>query len=136
MRLNPLMLAPAGIVLALGACATVPADQAEVTGAAAYRERILLPPGHVLTVRLEDVSLADAPSRTLAEQVTPLEGRGPPYAFNLVYDPANIRDNHSYAVRAEIRDPDGRLRFTTDTRHSVITGGAPMSVDIMMVAVP
>lgn len=136
MRLNPLMLAPAGIVLALAACATVPADQAEVTGTAAYRERILLPPGHVLTVRLEDVSLADAPSRTLAQQVTPLEGRGPPYAFNLAYDPAEIRDNHSYAVRAEIRDPDGRLRFTTDTRHSVITGGAPMSVDIMMVAVP
>ena len=113
-----------------------PADQAEVTGTAAYRERILLPPGHVLTVRLEDVSLADAPSRTLAEQVTPLEGRGPPYAFNLAYDPAEIRANHSYAVRAEIRDPEGRLRFTTDTRHSVITSSAPMSVDIMMVAVP
>ena len=136
MRLNPLMLAPAGVVLALAACAAVPADQAEVTGTAAYRERILLPPGHVLTVRLEDVSLADAPSRTLAEQVTPLEGRAPPYAFNLAYDPAEIRENHSYAVRAEIRDPEGRLRFTTDTRHSVITGGAPMSVDIMMVAVP
>ena len=136
MRLNPLTFAPAGVVLALAACASVPADQAEVTGTAAYRERILLPPGHVLTVRLEDVSLADAPSRTLAEQVTPLEGRGPPYTFNLAYDPAEIRENHSYAVRAEIRDPEGRLRFTTDTRHSVITGGAPMSVDIMMVAVP
>ena len=136
MRLNPLTLAPAGIVLALGACATVPANQAEVTGTAAYRDRILLPPGHVLTVRLEDVSLADAPARTLAEQVTPLAGRAPPYAFNLAYDPTDIRENHSYAVRAEIRDPEGRLRFTTDTRHSVITGGAPMSVDIMMVAVP
>ena len=136
MRLNPLMFAPAGVVLALAACATSPADRAEVTGTAAYRERILLPPDHVLTVRLEDVSLADAPSRTLAEQVTPLEGRAPPYAFNLAYDPAQIRANHSYAVRAEIRDPEGRLRFTTDTRHSVITGGAPMSVDIMMVAVP
>ena len=136
MRLNPLTFAPAGVVLALAACASVPADQAEVTGTAAYRERILLPPGHVLTVRLEDVSLADAPSRTLAEQVTPLEGRGPPYAFNLTYDPSEIRANHSYAVRAEIRDPDGRLRFTTDTRHSVITGGAPMNVDVMMVAVP
>ena len=136
MRLNPLTFAPAGVVLALAACASAPADQAEVTGTAAYRERILLPPGHVLTVRLEDVSLADAPSRTLAEQVTPLEGRGPPYTFNLAYDPAEIRENHSYAVRAEIRDPEGRLRFTTDTRHSVITGGAPMSVDIMMVAVP
>ena len=136
MRLNPLTLAPAGIVLALGACATVPANQAEVTGTAAYRERILLPPGHVLTVRLEDVSLADAPARTLAEQATPLEGRAPPYAFNLAYDQTDIRENHSYAVRAEIRDPEGRLRFTTDTRHSVITGGAPMNVDIMMVAVP
>lgn len=136
MRLNPLIFAPAGVAIALAACATTPAGQAEVTGTAAYRERILLPPGHVLTVRLEDVSLADAPARVLAEQVTPLERRGPPYAFTLSYDPADIQANHSYAVRAEIRDPEGRLRFTTDTRYSVITHGAPMSVDIMMVGVP
>lgn len=133
MRLHPLMLVPAGVALALAACATTPAEQAEVTGTASYRERILLPPGHVLSVRLEDVSLADAPARVLAEQVTPLEGRGPPYPFALAYDPAEIRENHSYAVRAEIRDEAGRLRFTTDTRHSVITNGAPMTVDIMMV---
>lgn len=136
MRFDPLILAPVGLVMALAACATAPTETAEVTGTAAYRERILLPPGHVLTVRLEDVSRADAPSQTLAEQVTPLEGRAPPYPFALAYDPGDIQTNHSYAVRAEIRDPAGRLRFTTDTRHSVITRGAPMSVDIVMVAVP
>ena len=124
--------------LTLSACAsTAPAERTiAVTGSVTYRERIALPPTAQIEVTLADVSLADAPSRTLAEQVTPLEGRGPPYTFNLAYDPAEIRENHSYAVRAEIRDPEGRLRFTTDTRHSVITGGAPMSVDIMMVAVP
>lgn len=134
MRVSPFILVPAGVAVALAACATPPAaEQAEITGTATYRERILLPPGHVLTVRLEDVSLADAPARVLAEQVTPLEGRAPPYAFTLAYDPETIQANHSYAVRAEIRDETGRLRFTTDTRHAVITGGSAMSVDIVMV---
>jgi putative lipoprotein len=40
-----------------------------------------------------------------------------------------------YAARAEIRDPSGALRFTTDTRHSVLTHGAPNSVEIVMVGV-
>ncbi len=40
-----------------------------------------------------------------------------------------------YAARAEIRDPSGALRFTTDTRHSVLTRGAPNSADIVMVGV-
>ncbi|MFN3816807.1 YbaY family lipoprotein [Brevundimonas sp.] len=135
MRLNPLMLAPAGVVMALAACATAPADRAEVTGTATYRERILLPPGHVLTVRLEDVSLADAPSRVLAEQVTPLEGGAPPYAFTLAYDPAEIRPGHIYTVRAEIRDEEGRLRFITDTRNAVIDNGVAR-IDVVMVSVP
>lgn len=33
-----------------------------ITGTVAYRERIALPPNAVVTVTLEDVSLADAPS--------------------------------------------------------------------------
>ena len=134
MRLNPLMFAPAGVVLALAACAAVPADQAEVTGTAAYRERILLPPGHVLTVRIEDVSLADAPARVLAEHVETLDGRGPPYTVTLGFPSSQIDPRHTYAARAEIRDPEGRLRFVTDTRYAVLTQGARAEADIVMVA--
>jgi putative lipoprotein len=125
----------AAVMAGCAASPDVPADTTTVEVSVAYRERILLPPGHVLTVRVEDVSLADAPARTLAETTQALEGRGPPYAATLAVPTARVDPRHSYAVRAEIRDPAGALRFTTDTRHSVLTGGAPDRVEIILVGV-
>ena len=130
------LIAPLALLVA--ACSSMAPPQAATTSVevtAAYRERIMLPPGHVLTVKVEDVSLMDAPARVLAETSKPLEGRGPPYAVTLAVPNARIDPRHTYAVRAEIRDPAGALRFTTDTRHSVLTQGAPNKVDIMMVGV-
>ncbi|HUH11333.1 MAG TPA: YbaY family lipoprotein [Brevundimonas sp.] len=135
MRYLPL-IAPLALVVA--ACSSMAPPQAESTSVevtAAYRERIMLPPGHVLTVKVEDVSLMDAPARVLAETSQTLEGRGPPYAVTLAVPNSQIDARHTYAVRAEIRDPAGALRFTTDTRHAVLTNGAPNKVDIMMVGV-
>ncbi len=135
MRFLPL-IAPLALVVA--ACSSVAAPETGSTSidvTASYRERIMLPPGHVLTVKVEDVSLMDAPARVLAETSRPLEGRGPPYAVTLSVRNSEIDARHSYAVRAEIRDPGGALRFTTDTRHSVLTQGASNKVDIIMVGV-
>ena len=135
MRFLPL-IAPLALVVA--ACSSMPdaesaSTQVDVT--AAYRERIMLTPGHVLTVKVEDVSLMDAPARVMAQTSQPLDGRGPPYAVTLSVPNAQIDPHHTYAVRAEIRDPAGALRFTTDTRHSVLTNGASNRADIMMVGV-
>ena len=135
MRFLPL-IAPLALVVA--ACSSMPdaesaSTQVDVT--AAYRERIMLTPGHVLTVKVEDVSLMDAPARVLAQTSQPLDGRGPPYAVTLSVPNSQIDARHTYAVRAEVRDPAGALRFTTDTRHSVLTNGAPNKADIIMVGV-
>jgi putative lipoprotein len=135
MRFLPL-IAPLALVVA--ACSSMPdaesaSTQVDVT--AAYRERIMLTPGHVLTVKVEDVSQMDAPARVLAQTSQPLDGRGPPYAVSLSVPNSQIDARHTYAVRAEIRDPAGALRFTTDTRHSVLTNGAPNRADIIMVGV-
>ena len=131
--LAPLVLAP---VLLAAACSSMPeASMTEVQVSATYRERIMLPPGHVLTVKVEDVSLMDAPARVLAQTTQPLDGRGPPYAVTLSVPNARIDPRHTYAVRAEIRDPAGALRFTTDTRHSILTNGAPNTANIMMIGV-
>ena len=135
MRFLPLIAPLALVVAACSSVAGPEADSTSVEVTAAYRERIMLPPGHVLTVKVEDVSLMDAPARVLAETSQTLEGRGPPYAVTLSVPNAQIDPRHTYAVRAEIRDPAGALRFTTDTRHSVLTNGAPNKVDIMMVGV-
>ena len=125
----------AAVMAGCAAAPDAPAETTPVEVSVAYRERILLPPGHVLTIRVEDVSLADAPARVLAETSRPLEGRAPPYAATLAVPTSQIDPRHSYAVRAEIRDPAGALRFTTDTRHSVLTGGAPNRVEIILVGV-
>lgn len=39
-----------------------------ITGSVAYRERIALPDNAVVTVYLQDVSLADAPATVIAKQ--------------------------------------------------------------------
>ena len=131
------------LALVLAACApgdaSPPPDMghgmAVVNVTATYRERILLTPGHVLTVRVEDVSRADAPAAVLAEHREVLDGRAPPYQATLGFPRSQIDPRHTYAVRAEIRDPSGALRFTTDTRHAVLTQGAPAGADIVMVGV-
>jgi putative lipoprotein len=100
---------------------------------ATYRERIALTPGHVLTVRIEDVSLADAPARVLAEHTEILTGRAPPFVVTLGFPRSLVDPRHTYAARAEVRDADGHLRFVTDTRHAVLTHGAPAAAEIVMV---
>jgi len=107
----------------------------DVSVTATYRERIMLPPGHTLTVKVEDVSRADAPSRVIAETRQALDGRAQPYAVTLSVPNDKIDSRMEYAARAEIRDQSGALRFTTDTRHSVLTRGASNRADIVMVGV-
>jgi putative lipoprotein len=115
-----------------GALTAMSAQAAEITGTATYRARIAAPPGAVFEATLEDVSRADAPSLRLGS--VRIEDAGdPPYRFTIPYDPASIDARMTYAVRATLRGPDGRLAFTTDTRVPVLTGGAGDSVEIEMV---
>jgi uncharacterized lipoprotein YbaY len=113
------------LMLTLPAGARAQGD-ATVAGVVLYRERIALPPGAILKLQLQDVSLADAPAMVLAEQTIEPMGKAPPYAFELAYDASAIDERHSYAVRAEIRDGD-QLLFTTTERYAVITQGNPSS---------
>lgn len=91
-----------------------------ISGTVSYRERISLPENAVVTVTLEDISLADAPSTVIATQEFTTDGKQVPFAFELSYDNNKIKANHRYNMRATIH-VDGKLRFTTDTIKSVIT---------------
>jgi len=100
-------------------CGVVPDEQEPdvetIRGTVIYLERIALPPGAEVKVELQDVSRADAPAVVLAS--TRFEANGaPPYPFELTYDPADIDERMSYALRAMISLGD-ELLFTTDTRH-------------------
>lgn len=116
-----------GVVAAplLAACATIPpAEQpVSVTGSITYRERMALPPTAQVEITLADVSLMDAPSKTIAQQSFTADGRQVPFAFTLTVDQRQLDPRHSYAVSARITDASGRLMFITDTRNSVAFDG-------------
>ncbi|MGF1778031.1 YbaY family lipoprotein [Vibrio nomapromontoriensis] len=115
--------------LTLAGCQTAPATDAPVTaensmtavkGTIAYRERIALPPNAIVTVKLQDVSLADAPATLIAEQTFETDGAQVPFDFELSYNAADIDSRHTYSVSARI-EVDGKLRFISDTSYPVIT---------------
>lgn len=111
-------------VLMLAACMTTPAEQpVTVTGQITYRERIALPPTAQVEITLADVSLMDAPAKTIAQQRFTADGRQVPFAFSLTVDQRPLDPRHSYAVSARISDASGRLMFITDTRNSVAFDG-------------
>ncbi len=107
-----------------------PAANATLTGTVAYRQRIALPPGAVVTVRLEDISLADVKAKLLAEQVIE-SGAQVPVPFELNYDPTAVDPRHRYAVRAEIRVED-ELWFTTTRVNPVLNDAGTGPVDLML----
>ena len=126
-------------VLVFFCTAAVPAqpaaDSVTVSGSAAYLQRIAMPPDAVLTVRVEDVSRADAPAPVLAETREPFGARQVPIPFSLTLSSAAIDSRSSYAVRATIT-VGGELRFTTTRRYAVLTRGASNQVDLILEAVP
>lgn len=92
-----------------------------------------LPEGAVVTVRLLDISLADASSVTLGEQVIRGAG-GLPAAFRVPYDPEAIDERYDYSLQATVRH-EGRLLYINDTVHSVLSRGSPEDSDIEVICV-
>ncbi len=107
------------------------ADNGSVTGTVSYLQRIALPPSAVIQVRLQDISLADAPAKIIAEQTINLGQRQVPVPFTLNFDPGKIDAKHSYSVSAKIT-VDGKVWFTSDQAYPVLTGGKPSHVDMVL----
>ena len=109
--------------------------KSEVTGTVTYRQRIALPEDAVLTVQIQDVSLADAPAQVIGEQVIKKPGQVPiPYKVEYRY--RDIDDSHIYAMQARIEDADGKLLFINDASFPVLTQGNPdENVEIEVVPV-
>lgn len=104
---------------------------ASVTGTVTYLQRIALTPNAVVEVKLLDVSRADAPAVTIAEQVIRAAGRQVPIEFELRYDPRRIDDRHRYAVQARILE-DGKLWFINTQAFPAITAGNPNTVEVVV----
>jgi uncharacterized lipoprotein YbaY len=105
---------------------------ATVTGTITYSEEIALPAGGVVvTVKIEDVSRADAPAVTIGQQVIENPGQVP-IPFEVEYNPADIDERYVYALRARI-EVNGKLWFINTSRYAVITRGNPTNnIEVMV----
>ncbi|CNK26726.1 putative lipoprotein [Yersinia mollaretii] len=121
--------APAGVTTAVA-----PIAQPAVQGTVNIRERIALPPDAVVTVTLSDASLADAPSRVIAQKAVRTEGKQAPFTFTLPFNPSDIQPNARIIVSAAITH-NGQLMFITDTIQEVINRGAGTQANLLLVPV-
>ena len=128
-RLLALFTAPLLAAGLLSACASQ-APTASVTGEVFYLQRMALPPQAVLSVTLQDVSLADAPSIELARQQGPVNGQVP-LPFRLDYNPQQVDPRHRYSVSARI-ELDGRLLFISTQHYGVKLDGSDQPLRIRL----
>ena len=107
----------------MAGCALTPT----VTGTVTYREKVELPAeGVVMVIKVEDISRADAPAVTIGEQVIENPIHEAPVPFEIAYDPDDIDERFTYAMRVRV-EVDGKLWFTNTSRYQVITRGYPTS---------
>ena len=108
-------------------------QQPNVSGTVWIRQKVALPPDAVLTVTLSDASLADAPSKVLAQKAVRTEGKQSPFSFVLPFNPADVQPN----ARITVND---KLVFITDTVQPVINQGGTKAdltlVPVQQTAVP
>lgn len=97
-----------------------------LTGTVTYFQRIALPSGSVIEVRLQDVSRADVAAEVIADQTITTMGENVPIPFTLTYDPAQIDPRNTYALGVRI-NVDGQLQWINTEHHGVLTRGAPMT---------
>ena len=107
------------------------ASAGSVTGTIAYLQRIALPPNAIILVQLQEVSRADAPSKTIAQEKITLGDRQVPVPFELKFEPTKIDAKHSYVVSARIV-VDDKLRFLSDKAYPVLTRDNPSRVEIIL----
>lgn len=109
--------------------AAPPARTPAVSIVALYRERMALPPGATLEVKLTD---ADS-GRVIASAM--LDNPHVPVSIELSYEPSNIDAEHVYTVNARIL-VDGEPFFVTNTAAKVITQGKPSQVELVLERAP
>ncbi|HHZ5863194.1 TPA: YbaY family lipoprotein [Escherichia coli] len=110
-------------------------QQPNVSGTVWIRQKVALPPDAVLTVTLSDASLADAPSKVLAQKAVRTEGKQSPFSFVLPFNPADVQPNARMAITV-----NDKLVFITDTVQPVINQGGTKAdltlVPVQQTAVP
>ncbi len=98
--------------------------RAAVSGMVTFDGEPAIPEGAILTIQIQDTSLADALAVVMGEQVITNPGQFP-VAYEVSYDANAITGNHSYTMSARLTGSDGSLLYINDTSIPVITQENP-----------
>lgn len=120
-----LRVAAIALMLVLFAAAPAPSKTPAISIVALYRERMMLPAGATLHVKLADASTGQVIAKAM------LYNPHVPVYLELAYEPSNIDKAHVYTVAARIL-VKRELFFATDTPVKVITQGHPSKVDLLL----
>lgn len=104
-----------------------------ITGNLSLPTNTTLPDDAILTVRLEDVSLADAPSKLVGNRIIPVGGQTTPISWRVYYPGAIIDTRNRYNISAVISFAN-QLQYRTTNYYGVISGGMPSTINIEVVA--
>jgi putative lipoprotein len=94
----------------------------EITGSVSYRERIALPANSVITIRLDDISVAGRAAELVSELRFVTGTRQVPINFRLPYMDSAIQKGRRYQIRASIHT-ENQLMFASNTAYPVVNNG-------------
>ena len=101
-----------------------PSAAAKVSGTVTYLNDVALPSNARVEVSLQDVSSTDL--GTVSTTTISTMGKDKPFAWSIVYDPADVEAGGTYTVTARILVA-GRALYRTPQPTQVITQGNPTS---------
>lgn len=113
--------------------------QPNVSGTVWIRQKVALPPDAVLTVTVSDATMADAPSKIIAQKAVRTEGKQSPFSFVLPFNPADVQPNARILLSAAISIND-KVVFITDSVKPIINQGGTKAeltlIPVQQTAVP
>ncbi len=129
---RPFTMAVLATALAATVACAPQGSAGSISGEVRFAREVELPEGAVVTVRLLDITLADAPSVELGLDVIENADRLPA-RFHIEYDRDLIAGGNEYSLSADVRLGDDLL-YVNDTVHPVLTGAAPANSDVVVIS--
>ncbi|HSD83244.1 MAG TPA: YbaY family lipoprotein, partial [Anaerolineae bacterium] len=103
-----------------------------ITGQISAAVPLTLTSNMVVTVQLQDTSLADAPATTIGQIDLAGAGQALPIDFSIEYNATTIVPTHTYAIHAQIF-VSSELKYASTQAYPVITQGNPTSgLDVLV----
>jgi putative lipoprotein len=117
------------VLLASGGCTTTRVEKmGAITGTVTYFQRIAMPPGAVVELKL--VEAHKGANKTIVERKITSPGEVP-VPFTLGYNPKEMRPDRKYAVQARIL-VDGKPWYVTQTVNHQMRNGRIAHADIIL----